>query len=149
MPVSFEELRLNNELNDYSRSMMIRLLTECDQGLTANIIDKSGRIIVDLDSLRELIQIGCEDRKRIDIVTVIEPEHECSCCGKFKVSIHHFEEIVSITIDGMELKIAEPELVDYLQQILKISLDRTYLNKVLEVAPTTEKSRSKKNKNKK
>lgn len=139
MGLTYDEIDANKEFAKYSRDLIIKILSQNDKALVANLLDFSKKIIIDIDSLRELIQVGLGEKRNIDILSNIE-EKSCKC-GSMKVKIGIFEDILTIHLNGTDFKVAEPVLYDYIEKELNISLSRTYCKKVISISKAEEKAR--------
>lgn len=127
MPVTRESLLNNSELNTKIIGIMKEIISTNDKALIANLLDFSKKVIIDLNSLYEIINIAANVNKNINI-EIIENDETKKCCGKIKIRVYN--SINSILIDGEELNKKEPEVYKYITNDLNISLTRTYVKNI-------------------
>ena len=134
MVLTYEQIVANTKLKDLFIEIQNHILTLNDKALIANVLDKSGHLIISCNSLKELIATALDSKVAVDVQE--DPQkRSCSCCGKGKLILQVFGNILNITIDGKNLEEAEPNLYKYLTKTWNISLTRTYLPKMFEYEP--------------
>lgn len=134
MVLTYEQIVANTKLKDLFIEIQNHILSLNDKALIANLLDKSGHLIISCNSLKELISTALDGNVEVDVKE--DPQKcSCSCCGKGKLILQVFGSILSITIDGKNLEEAEPNLYKYLTKTWNISLTRTYLPKMFEYEP--------------
>lgn len=134
MVLTYEQIVANTKLKDLFIEIQNHILTLNDKALIANVLDKSGHLIISCDSLKELISTALDSEVEVDVQE--DPQkRSCNCCGKGKLNLQVFGSILSITIDGKNLEEAEPSLYKYLTKTWNISLTRTYLPRMFEYEP--------------
>lgn len=134
MVLTYEQIVANTKLKDLFIEIQNHILTLNDKALIANVLDKSGHLIISCNSLKELISTALDGKVAVDVQE--DPQkRSCSCCGKGKLILQVFGNILNITIDGKNLEEAEPNLYKYLTKTWNISLTRTYLPKMFEYEP--------------
>ena len=101
------------------------IIAKNNKALVANLLDFSGKVIVDVDTLEELLfkLTG----KEHSISTSMKRGDGCSCCGG-KAKLQLFDSVISIkpTLDDETMRIISE---DY-----GISLSRTYVKDVVSVS---------------
>lgn len=138
MVLTYEQIIANTKLKDLFIEIQNHILTLNDKALIANVLDKSGHLIISCNSLKELISTALDGKVAVDVPE--DPQkrsckRSCSCCGKDKLILQVFGNILNITIDGKNLEEAEPNLYKYLTKTWNISLTRTYHPKMFEYEP--------------
>lgn len=134
MVLTYDKIVANTKLKDLFIEIQNHILTLNDKALIANVLDKSGRLIISCNSLKELISTALDGKVAVDVQE--DPQkRSCSCCGKGKLILQVFGSILNITIDGKNLEEAEPNLYKYLTKTWNISLTRTYLPRMLDFEP--------------
>lgn len=128
------DFEANVKLIAFANQIYIKVLSQNDKALVANLLDQSKMVIISVRDLKELIKIALADFDvTVDIVTDIE-KRGCRC-GKCKTNFHIFARIDSITIDEEEMKDVVPSLVKFINKKLNISLTRTYTDHLIDVEP--------------
>ena len=131
MVLTYEEIEANTKLKDHFIELQNELLTINDKALIANIIDKSGHLIISCTALKELISLALGAKVVVDVQE--DPQkRSCNCCGKGKLILQVFGTILNITIDGKDFAETEPHLYKFLTKTWNISLSRTYLPRMLD-----------------
>lgn len=131
MSVSIKELEGNTQLKDLFIEFQNEILTTNDKALIANMLDKSGRLILSCKQLQTLIETALDEKVHVDVKE--DPQkRSCDCCGKGKLVLQVFGTIIDIRVDDKSLEEAEPNLVKYLTKQWNISLTRTYLPRMLD-----------------
>ena len=132
MTLTREEIESNQEFNKYAFKIVKEILSTNDKALVANLLDLSKKIIVSATSLSELIEHA------VDGVVCIETDEETHSCKCGSCKTHLYETITSLTIDGVSLKKAEPELYKYINDELCISLSKTYASYMFKIEKKIE-----------
>lgn len=130
-----EKFESNTVLTRFVRDVMIDLIAKNDKALVANLLDQSKKVIVDSDTLENIIMLAT-DATNVEIESDVEKK-TCNCCGKCRASVHLFATIVGITIDGKNINEFEG-LSKYITDILNISIERIYMKHLIDVVPLTE-----------
>ena len=140
MVLTFADLESNNYLTSFIREVIVDVLATNDKALVMNLLDNSKKVIIDKKSLIHIIYLATKIPKgNIQIISNRDDSKcECGCCGKAKVSLHMFETIEGILINGMLLNEAEPDLYSYIQNTWNISLVRCYCQDFLKISRLTE-----------
>ena len=100
------------------------ILAKNNKALVANLLDFSGKIIIDVDTLEEILRIitGVEH----SISTSMKNGDGCKCCGG-KVTMKLFDSIISIK------PVLSEEVKSRILDEYGISLTRTYAKEVVTV----------------
>lgn len=132
MVLSFSDLESNLYFNEFARDIVVDVLAKNDKALVMNLLDKSRKVIIDVESFRHLLKLIFEDETVV--ITTDEAERSCSCkCGKQKMQLRAYENIVSITVNGQDLNKCEPNVVDYISKVWNFSMTRTYCPDFLNI----------------
>ena len=120
------------------------ILSQNDKALVANLLDVSGLVILNVDTLEKLLELITG--KPHSITTSMNSGDGCKCCGG-KTTVKLFDSIIGIRPELSE------DVKEKLAKTYKISITRTYATQILEInreevstrSAKKQKSKSKKN----
>lgn len=108
------------EVNAFLAETYKDLIASNSKALIANLVDFSGNVILDIDSLSKLVMILTGEIPQF--ATEVKSKDGIKCC-KGKTNLHLYESIIEDDV---------PENVkEYIESELKISMARTYSKKVI------------------
>ena len=144
MPLTLEEITSNTELKDLFIDLQNEIIASNDKALLANLLDKSGRVILSRDGLEDLISNAVGGKIKIKVEE--DPQKRSCGCGKGSFTLQVYGDILDIKVNGESLEEAEPVLYKFLTKTWNISLTRTYLRNLIdiEVEPVQRSKKQKK-----
>ena len=123
-----EEILQSHEVKNKLLEIFQTMLINNNKQLLANILDQSNHIILDGNSLAELIitilNLGGENAFETSDVKITYNENVLSSC--FKIQISPFKRILKIMIGDQDLELHQHEVYTTIINDFKISLDTVY-----------------------
>lgn len=107
------------------------ILTNNNKALVANLLDFSGKVIVDVDTLEEILRILTGEEHSIS--TSMKNGDGCKCCGG-KATMKLFDSIISIK------PVLSEEIKARILDEYGISLTRTYAKEVVSISRSRRSS---------
>ena len=126
--VTAEEIEHNIEFHKKRADILTNALCMDDKKLSANLIDRSGKVIISAQELCELIAIMLSSEELqvnpSDISLTLQEEIISSC---LKVHISPFKRVSSIKINNQDFHNVQNEAYNTLTDTYKISVDTVYV----------------------
>lgn len=123
-----EEILQSHEVKNKLLEIFQTMLINNNKQLLANILDQSNHIILDGNSLAELIitilNLGGENAFETSDVKITYNENVLSSC--FKIQISPFKRILKIMVGDQDLELHQHEVYTTIINDFKISLDTVY-----------------------
>lgn len=123
-----EEILQSHEVKNKLLEIFQTMLINNNKQLLANILDQSNHIILDGNSLAELIitilNLGGENAFETSDVKITYNENVLSSC--FKIQISPFKRILKIMVGDQDLELHQHEVYTTIINDFKVSLDTVY-----------------------
>ena len=131
--VTSEEIENNIEFHKKRAEILTNTLCLNDKKLVANLIDRSGKVIISAQEFCELVAIMLSNEESqvnpSDIGLTLQEEVLPSC---LKVHISPFKQITSIKINNQDFHNIQNEAYNTLTDIYKISVNTVYVTPFFE-----------------
>ena len=126
--VTSEEIDNNIEFHKKRAEILTNALCLNDKKLSANLIDRSGKVIISAQEFCELVAIMLSNEESqvnpSDINLTLQEEIISSC---LKVNVSPFKRIASIKINNQDFQNVQKEAYNTLTDTYKISVDTVYV----------------------
>lgn len=126
--VTSEEIDNNIEFHKKRAEILTNALCLNDKKLSANLIDRSGKVIISAQEFCELVAIMLSNEESqvnpSDINLTLQEEIISSC---LKVNVSPFKRIASIKINNQDFHNVQNEAYNTLTDTYKISVDTVYV----------------------
>lgn len=141
--IQMSELETNLNLNRLILKCISQEYTTNDKTLVANLQDSSKKTILPEDELIEIIELAINNPDSVVEINTNEKAKTCNCCGKCRVNIHSYADIISIMVDDRSLRTVQPFVTEFLEDKCSISLSKTYIRDFIKIEKNIEVSKSK------
>ena len=131
--IQMSELQSNLELNKLLLKYISQEYAQNDTAVIANLLDVSKKIILPEDKLEDLIKVALNDPNVKVEINTTKKQQSCNCCGKCKMNLHLFANIISIMVDGRSLRTVQPYVTEFLEDSCSVSLSRTYIREFIKI----------------
>lgn len=131
--IQMSELQSNLELNKLLLKHISQEYAQNDTAVIANLLDVSKKIILPEDKLEEIIKVALNDPNVNVEINTTKQQQSCNCCGKCKMNLHLFANIISIMVDGRSLRTVQPYVTEFLEDTCSVSLSRTYIREFIKI----------------
>jgi hypothetical protein len=126
--ITADEIEANVEFHKKLNEILIKMLTEHDMQLIANIVDRTGKIILGANDFCEVVaaMLSTVDNplEAGDINITLQEEITAKC---FKVSVSPFKHVTGIKINKQDFHTVQNEAYNVLRDVYKISTDIVYV----------------------
>ena len=113
--IQMSELQSNLELNKLLLKYISQEYAQNDTAVIANLLDVSKKIILPEDKLEDLIKVALNDPNVKVEINTTKKQQSCNCCGKCRMNLHLFANIISIMVDGRSLRTVQPYVTEFLE----------------------------------
>lgn len=131
--IQMSELQSNLELNKLLLKYISQEYAQNDTAVIANLLDVSKKIILPEDKLEDLIKVALNDPNVKVEINTTKKQQSCNCCGKCRMNLHLFANIISIMVDGRSLRTVQPYVTEFLEDSCSVSLSRTYIREFIKI----------------
>lgn len=131
--IQMSELETNLDLNKLILKCISQEYTTNDKTLVANLQDSSKKTILPEDELIEIIELAINNPDSVVEINTNEKAKTCNCCGKCRVNIHSYADIISIMVDDRSLRTVQPFVTEFLEDKCSISLSKTYIRDYIKI----------------
>lgn len=131
--IQMSELESNLDLNRLLLKYISQEYATNDKAVVANLLDFSKKIILPEDKLIEIIKLAVNNPDSVVEINTNEKTKSCNCCGKCKVNVHLYADIISIMVDDRSLRTVQPFVTEFLEDKCSISLSKTYIREFIKI----------------